>query len=78
MRSHKPSSVDSAIRLAAISNAISTPTISVRRPQPQLPIAIPPEIDAWKAATERPATQRGAESWTPMLNSVTASIHTAP
>jgi len=28
--------------------------------------------------SERPATQRGAESCTPILNSATASIHTAP
>ncbi len=39
---------------------------------------MPPAIEAWNAASERPATQRGAESCTPMLNSATASIHTAP
>ena len=39
---------------------------------------MPPAIEAWNAASERPATQRGAESWTPMLNRATASIHTAP
>ena len=39
---------------------------------------MPPAIEAWNAASERPATQRGAESCTPILNSATASIHTAP
>src|ERR1700744_3172262 len=39
---------------------------------------MPPAIAAWNAASERPATQRGAESWTPILNSATASIQTAP
>ena len=39
---------------------------------------MPPAIEAWNAASERPATQRGAESCTPMLNNATASIHTAP
>jgi len=39
---------------------------------------MPPAIDAWNAASERPATHRGAESWTPMLNKATASIQTAP
>ena len=39
---------------------------------------MPPAIAAWNAASERPATQRGAESCTPILNSATASIHTAP
>ena len=39
---------------------------------------MPPAIEAWKAASERPATQRGAESCTPILNKATASIHTAP
>jgi hypothetical protein len=35
-------------------------------------------MDAWNAASERPATQRGAESCTPILNRATASIHTDP
>ena len=35
---------------------------------------MPPAIEAWNAASERPATQRGADSCTPMLNSATASI----
>ena len=39
---------------------------------------MPPAIEAWKAASERPATQRGAESCTPILNRAIASIHTAP
>ena len=39
---------------------------------------MPPAIAAWNAASERPATQRGAESCTPMLNSAIAAIHTAP
>ena len=39
---------------------------------------MPPAIEAWNAASERPATQRGAESCTPILNRATASIHTAP
>ena len=39
---------------------------------------MPPAIEAWNAASERPATQRGAESWTPILNSATAAIQTAP
>ena len=39
---------------------------------------MPPAIAAWNAASERPATQRGAESCTPILNSATASIHAAP
>ncbi len=63
---------------AETSSAVSTPAASVSRPQPQLPIAMPPAIEAWNAASERPATQRGAESCTPILNKATASIHTAP
>ena len=39
---------------------------------------MPPAIEAWNAASERPATQRGAESCTPILNKATASIQTAP
>ena len=78
IRSQIPSSGESSIRPAETSSAVSTPARSVRCPQPQLPIAMPPAIEAWKAASERPATQRGAESCTPMLNRATASIHTAP
>ena len=39
---------------------------------------MPPAIEAWNAASARPATQRGADSCTPMLNSAIAIIHTAP
>ena len=60
------------------SSAVSDADVSARWPQPQLPSATPPAIEAWKAASARPATQRGADSCTPMLNSAIASIQTAP
>ena len=78
MVNHNPSSGETNIAAPDISNAISTPTRSVRWPQPQLPSAMPPAIAAWNAASERPATQRGADSCTPILNSATASIQTDP
>lgn len=76
MRSQRPSSGKSSISPAETSSVMSIATAPVRRPQPQLPTARPPENAAYQAATDWPATQRGAESCTPMLNSV--HVHTAP
>ncbi len=73
-----PISDEASISAAEQSSAVSTPaSIGEMAPAPA-PIAMPPAIEAWNAASERPATQRGAESCTPILNSATASIQTEP
>ena len=76
--SQKPISGEASITPPEIRRVSLTPALLATRPQPQLPSATPPAIDAWKAASARPATQRGADSCTPMLNSAIASIQTAP
>ncbi len=78
MVSQKPIRGEASITPPQIRKVSLTPAALATRPQPQLPSATPPAMAAWKAASARPATQRGAESCTPMLNSAIASIQAAP
>ena len=61
MRRNRPSTGETNIKPAETNSATSTPAASVQPdPSPSFPKAMPPDIAAWNAASERPATQRAA------------------